>query len=212
MSYTFSSMHFFFIADVRVFQLFDLLLSSLQTRTIRSFSKALTNTMQVLAPTQIESRMRVLSHARDVTSSQIDMEADKEVMDTAAKNPRRRCRSLSSPTEVKPGDISFTRMEPSSDEPPVKRRQGGNDSDQCVLTLLAASEELGKGISASVMRSSKESCEPRHKRCFNNDPYILALTSASDALKIALTELRTRQSFRLEKTSIDEPRTFVQIL
>ena len=149
--------------------------------------------------------MRVLSHARDVTSSQIDVEADKEVMETAAKNPRRRCRSLSSPTEVKPGDISFTRMKPSSDEPPVKRRQGGNDSDQCVLTLLAASEELGKGISASVMRSSKESCEPRHKRCFNNDPYLLALTSASDALKIALTELRTRQSFRLEKTSIDEP-------
>lgn len=94
-------------------------------------------------------------------------------------------------------ETSFTRKEASSDEPPVKRRQGGNDSDQCALTLLAASEELETGITASMMRSSKESCEPRHKRCFKNDPCILALTSATHALKVALTELKkNRQSCR----------------
>ena len=124
--------------------LFELLLSSLQTRTIRSFSKALTNTMQVLAPTQIESRMRVLSHARDVTSSQIDVEADKEVMETAAKNPRKRWRSLSSPGEVKPGNVSITRETASSDGPPAERRQGDIESDQGTLQLPAAFTALKK--------------------------------------------------------------------
>ena len=140
------------------------------------------------------------------------MEGDKEDMETAARKPRKRWRSRSSLKEATPGKISFTRKEASNDEPPAKWRQGGIESDQCALALLAAAEALEKMTSSSMMSSSKETCEPHHKRCFNNDQCILAFVSASAALKVALTELKTSQSFRLEFCFIDEPRTFVQNL
>ena len=48
-----------------------------------------------------------------------------------------------------------------------------------------------------VLPESRSHATKRQKRCSKDDPCIIALVSASDALNSALTELMTKQSFRV---------------